>query len=169
MPQFSRTLPDLADAMNLYRTSIVRCMENNKIYDAVILVKSMNSQLNDVNRIIFSDLLLKVPVAEKDTVQCPKCAATFEPDPVLAIISDSIRHVRKCPKCAKLFDWLEHATTIDEDYSIYPNTPQMNDDYETMRNHRTYLYDWFAGAFLLVDRAFRNYRLNYKSETESGF
>lgn len=167
MPSFSRTLPDLVDAMNLYRTAMTRCIENNKIYDAITFLFGMNSMLDDSNRVLFSDILSQVPRAESDEVQCPQCSECFKPKPNLAVIADSGQPVRKCAKCQHVFNYLEAARFVKGIYNIFPEIPEIK-GYRNIRKHRGILYSWFNQALAFVDGAYRNYRLNYKGGGSQG-
>lgn len=150
--------------MNQYRTSMVRCIENNKIYDAVTMMLGMNSQLDDANRVIFSTALEGKPRADRDTVKCPYCGESYNPKPNLAVIVDSKQPIRKCMKCDKIFDYLECAIFVKGIYNIFRERPSFR-GYRQIRKHRESLYRWFNEAVILVDSAFRNYRLNYKSSS----
>lgn len=161
VPSFSRTLPDLVDAMNLYRTAMSRCIENNKIYDAITFLFGMNSQLDDSNRVIFSDRLFNTPRSDKDVVRCPECFAEFNPKPNIAVIVDSMQPLRKCQKCDAVFDYIEHVRLIKGIYNIYLPLPEIK-GYANIRKHRGIMYAWFNGALQFIDGAYRNYRLNYK-------
>lgn len=161
MPSFSRTLPDLVDKMNNYNTALIRCIENNKIYDAITFLYGMNSQLDDANRVIFSTKLSQLPRADEDLVHCPFCNDKFKPKPNLAVIVDSLQPLRKCAKCDEAFNYVDNAIFIKHTYNIYPEIPEI-DDIVSLRNHRGILYNWFNGALNFIDSAYRQYRLNYK-------
>lgn len=161
MPSFSRTLPDLVDAMNLYRTAMTRCIENNKIYDAVTFLFGMNSMLDDFNRVIFSNVLASKPRDKDDEVQCPKCGDKFKPSPNLAVIADSGQPIRKGKNCEHVFDYLESTNFVKGIYNIFPEIPEIK-GYRNIRKHRSILYSWYNEALRFVDGAYRNYRLNYK-------
>ena len=161
MPSFSRTLPDLVDAMNLYRTAMTRCVENNKIYDAVTFLIGMNSMLDDANRVLFSNALSNVPRSDKDEVTCPQCGEDFQPRPNIAVIVDSGQPVRKCAKCENVFDYLANVKYVKGIYNIFPELPEIK-GYRNIRKHRSILYQWFNEALAFVDGAYRNYRLHYK-------
>lgn len=161
MPTFSRTLPDLVDSMNLYKTGMMRCIENNKIYDAIQLMLLMNEQLDDSNRVIFSTHLSQLPRADRDAVHCPQCGEDFEPKPNLAIVLDSGQPMRQCRKCSEVIDYLANAKFVRGVYNIMESQPIL-DSYWKVRRHRELLYSWFNKASKFVEAAFRNYRLNYK-------
>lgn len=147
--------------MNNYRTALIRCVENNKIYDAITFLKGMNSQLDDSNRVIFSTALSQVPRAQDDEVCCPYCLEKFKPKPNMAVIVDSLQSVRQCPKCERDFDYVSNARHVKNVYNIFPEIPEIK-GYRNIRRHRGILYSWFSDALFAVDSAFRNYRLNYK-------